>query len=356
MRYRPRMGEVFGNMALLAAVSCGGEPREALFHGGMRPVNLAIRPQEGTMRSNAKAEMPLDHSVTQPAISHLLQIPPRLQWNNAHGYCGETSIQAIGLYYGAWISQQLVRDLGGGEILLGVNSDAALQKLGFAFENWDFDHAQTPQFDDFVLWMKQHLLNDVPVIFGEFLADEEDSEDYDHIVPATGIRYQGAPDALHLDDTLVFANNFSKENYNLSFRDLKATRKSCNADLDDGGCIPQEVDFGVAVTGIVDRKQVSLPVRITVDFWDEPNISLGEAPRDMHASVLVSGLTRGRDYALLRFDDWSKVPHDGDAAAFLHADFAARFDFQATDTGWTYQDPTPFGSAGSVTYRVVALP
>jgi hypothetical protein len=28
--------------------------------------------------------------------SVILDIPPRLQWGNGHGYCGETSLQAIG--------------------------------------------------------------------------------------------------------------------------------------------------------------------------------------------------------------------------------------------------------------------
>ncbi len=29
----------------------------------------------------------------------LLDIPPRLQWENDHGYCGETAIQSFGMYF-----------------------------------------------------------------------------------------------------------------------------------------------------------------------------------------------------------------------------------------------------------------
>ena len=29
--------------------------------------------------------------------SILLDIPPRLQWENGHGYCGETAIQSFGM-------------------------------------------------------------------------------------------------------------------------------------------------------------------------------------------------------------------------------------------------------------------
>lgn len=34
-------------------------------------------------------------ALTQRTI--LLAIPPRLQWENNHGYCGETTIQAFGM-------------------------------------------------------------------------------------------------------------------------------------------------------------------------------------------------------------------------------------------------------------------
>ncbi|CAF4311410.1 unnamed protein product, partial [Adineta steineri] len=55
-------------------------------------------------------------TITKKTI--LLNIPPRLQWANDNGYCGETALQSIGLYYGAWISQKLIRDINKGEYLL----------------------------------------------------------------------------------------------------------------------------------------------------------------------------------------------------------------------------------------------
>lgn len=45
--------------------------------------------------------------------THLLSIPPRFQWENGHGFCGETSIQSISLYYGNYISQNQARKLAG---------------------------------------------------------------------------------------------------------------------------------------------------------------------------------------------------------------------------------------------------
>ena len=42
-----------------------------------------------------------------------LDIPARLQWANTGGYCGETSVQMSALYYGAYVSQFVVRAAGG---------------------------------------------------------------------------------------------------------------------------------------------------------------------------------------------------------------------------------------------------
>lgn len=48
---------------------------------------------------------------TQTTI--LLDIPPRLQWPNNNGYCGETAVQSIYLYYGSYISEIQVRNIAG---------------------------------------------------------------------------------------------------------------------------------------------------------------------------------------------------------------------------------------------------
>lgn len=55
----------------------------------------------------------------QDPNTHLLPIPPRFQWENGHGFCGETSIQSISLYYGNYISQNQVRKIAGSEVLVG---------------------------------------------------------------------------------------------------------------------------------------------------------------------------------------------------------------------------------------------
>lgn len=76
----------------------------------------------------------VDHEIPAgPGHHTLLPIPPRLQWDNDGGYCGQTSIQCCSLYYGNYISQSMARAAAGSEVLVGQNAEAALEKLGYIF-------------------------------------------------------------------------------------------------------------------------------------------------------------------------------------------------------------------------------
>jgi hypothetical protein len=44
-----------------------------------------------TSRNTTKEET---ETLTKQSV--VLDIPPRLQWNNGNGYCGETALQSIG--------------------------------------------------------------------------------------------------------------------------------------------------------------------------------------------------------------------------------------------------------------------
>jgi len=286
----------------------------------------------------------------------ILPIPPRLQWENGHGYCGETSIQAIALYHGVWISQQIVRNVAGGELLVGINSDKALETLKFDFESWDWNNEPTPQYKTFMPWMKKHLQNKTPIVFATFLADDEDSPDYDHIEPAIGIKINDIrKEGFDPEDELIFYNDFDKKQIKRPFKDLHSSREGCKSDLDDGGCIPNDYDYGVAIKGILDKQKITKPVQLVVSHWDEPNVSEGKAPRQMNALVIVSDLLKGQKYSLLRFEDYNKVPTEGTCSHFLTSEYVLRVDFIATDVQWYYNDPVPFSSDGVLYYRVVCL-
>ena len=115
-----------------------------------------------------------------------LDIPARLQWDNNYGYCGETSIQMSALYYGAWVSQYVVRAVGGAgqgsQLLLpdspgqtvvdtgrSLSKAAAKLKLGAVVFVPEDDAA--PQAEEFLGWAKEEIKAGHPVIFAVYVAD-----------------------------------------------------------------------------------------------------------------------------------------------------------------------------------------
>lgn len=283
--------------------------------------------------------------------SVVLDIPTRIQWPNDGGYCGETSIQSIGLYYGAWISQAVARDVAGGEVLLGDNEEDALDRLHFSYDVWKGkkDH---DQFEAFSVWLKGHLADRHPTIFTVYLSDANDDPDYDHIMPAIGIDWRHR-DRYDGDDVLTFHNNFGSQ-LRRSFKSLGASRKKCDSDSAEGGCIPKDVDYGTAILGFEDEDGVTLPTRLTVERNSEPNVSRGERPVALRGTVHVSKLSSGKAYALLRYDDVDAVPEKGSAEDYLSSRYDARVDFVADGETWVHADPDPFASDGVRYYRCVA--
>jgi hypothetical protein len=281
-----------------------------------------------------------------------LDIPPRIQWPNANGYCGETSIQSIALYYGTWVSQQLARTLAGGtEVLIGTNSPQVLQALHLTFTQWDNTVAQ-PQFQGFMVWLKNNLAIGYPAYFGAYLTDGNNDPDYDHIMPATGIAYTNLS-AYDPSDVLTYNDNFGDQIVRPASQ-LSATRASCSYSSTQGGCIPQDVDYGIAVTGVVDPQHVTLPVSLSVPSSSEPNVSQGASPVQMTGTVTVRGLSSGVTYSLYRYDDYTTVPSAASAADYATSSYIHRTDFTATGSTWTLVDPNTFTSDGSSTYRCVA--
>ncbi|CAF1199086.1 unnamed protein product [Adineta steineri] len=294
----------------------------------------------------------------------LLDIPPRLQWNNGNGYCGETALQSIGLYYGAWISQKLIYDINNGEYLLqpiSINDHRnplrTLEILHFTYSEWDWINSPQPHFRNFCRWMKQSIIRKHPVIFGIFLPGM-DYEDYDHIVPAVGIRYKNENEYDQEDELIYYVLNHKKEiEKKMSEDEFGSTRETIDIKEDaDDGCIPLDIDYSIAITGIVDEDHVTLPVRLSVPQWNEPNPTYRKNPREMVGTITVNNLTIGKFYALLRYSSYTYVPTQGDEDTFLQSQFEAKHEFMATTTNYVYEDPQTISSTGSVYYRCIRIP
>jgi hypothetical protein len=275
-----------------------------------------------------------------------------MQWENDNGYCGETSVQSIALYNGAWVSQQTVRTLAGGELLLGVNADKALKKLHFQFESWR--GSGSSQFQSYMAWMKKNLSAGVPVIFAAYLSGSSDS-DYDHIMPAIGVQSTNATGGFGSSDKLEWNTLFSSQTVTNTFGALGGSRSSCKLSIGKGGCVPLGVDYGIAVPGFLDKDQATLPIKLTVDKASEPNLSQGAAPGTLQGTLTVYGLQPGRNYALLRYNGFESVPESGTPADYLKSAFGNRVTFTAKTGSWSYTDPNTIKTDSTTYYKVVPV-
>ena len=304
-----------------------------------------------------------------PVPTNPLRLPTRLQWTNAGGFCGETSAQTLALYHGAWVSQGAWRLAGGGglsvygQLLIGVSLEGVLTKMGLNHTSWNYFNAAEPQYGGFTRWVGAQLAGGASgVIMGVYVTDGNDDPNYDHIVPAVGLSPASSPGGAAL--TYFDLYNLAPQVRPLS--SLGASRASCRRSLDAGGCLPAGVDYGTAVTGVLDGTKQMPRVRLAVDRVDEPNWSpvdpsdpdeyrsAPEKPVALHGTVTVSGLTKGVSYRLMRFASAAKVPKAGATAAqYLAAAYVARVDFTAAGPTWTYTDPQTILSSSTVFYRCV---
>jgi hypothetical protein len=278
-------------------------------------------------------------------VSSLLDIPGRLQWDNANGYCGETSIQMIALYYGNYISQDVCRTVAGGEVLIGDdNGEVALDNLSFTIDEWDYNQA-TPQYQNYLIWAKQHLYNNHPVIITVFVQGMSDPY-YDHIIPAIG--FTGADvNSYNNTDELMFNDCYDASYYTRTFQSIWDTRSMSGNGATYEYCIPRDEDYGCAVTGIKDDQHVTRPVHLTLDRWDEPNVTLGESAELVNATITIDSLTIGEKYALLRYNNYTLVPSTG----FDPAGANTAIYFTASATTATFSDS--FMSNTSAFYRCI---
>lgn len=253
-------------------------------------------------------------------IVRQLEIPPRLQWKDRAGYCGECSIQQSALYYGSYISQYVCRKIidptQEQDVLVRVNSDLVLEALQFKFEEFDTE-TPTPHYKPYLEWTKQHLHQGHPVIITMFDQDD-DFWDYDHIVLATGF-HAADPKKYHPNDTLIFNDNFKLKADRREFKTLHDTREMKGNGAEHYFCIPSVHCFGCAITGIKDETGSLLPVRVSVDQEHEPDVVKKEEPDDLTLTITVSSLQPGKSYVLYRYDNYKKVPTRDYAKSKYHS-------------------------------------
>lgn len=284
----------------------------------------------------------------QPPYIHQNNLPPRREWNENFGYCGEIGFVCAGLYFGQYCSLFTMRSLTSpgipqyentSQLLLGVNEDKAAEAVRLAYDIWD--PIDVP-IEDFLVWVKKHTTQGHPVLIGLFNNEyllygkhhpTGDSE-YDHIVVVTALGSYTTPinDGMyHGTDTLYFSDSGlygdSKNSpffFNGTFAGIQKTRDEAN---DPSGPVyslsnDQPNHYGIAFLGIQDNDLVTLPISILASpNWEFPEIVDGAnenpppsgsntppAASPVTLTITVSQLTPGAQYNLYLYDDFSKVP------------------------------------------------
>jgi hypothetical protein len=321
-----------------------------------------------------------------------LDLPPRLQWYANYGYCGETSMIAAGLYYGQYTSQYDARALASpgvpqssarSQLLLGVNDLRAAAAMHLAAIEWPtYRNGST---DDFLVWIERNVVLRRPVIVGVYMnesvfsSSSDESQQYDHIVIVVGARshHELGSGRYYADDALTFSDNGLYDVHPLprpghwkplppfffsdEFGRFQRTRAQANQPrapiyslpIDGRGQHPG--NFGVAISGVVDRDRETLPVRVAASkMWEYPYMRDGSnarpKPEPLTLTVTVSRLKPGVSYHLYRYDAFSSVPNE---RFNVHAAAASQRWSIRISSGSTYVLRQHVMSDQTVVYRAV---
>lgn len=272
------------------------------------------------------------------AFSKHNDIPPRFQWDENSGYCGEVSLISAGLYYGQYISQYDAREISSprasqkkGQILIGLNDVCAAEKMHLKAIEWGYSKERTV--DQFLAWVKEHVVKGYPVAIGVYTNEylfygnkkpNAGDEEYDHIVTVTGIASNHPLDnpSYYGNDVITFSDNglwttSSGAHYFFSYGmdDFQANRKEANA---VGGAIyslsNSGSNYGIAISGVLDLNGDTLPVRIETNYnyeWPEIKDHSNKRPAAMplQLTLNVFGLEPNVVYNLYRYSDLESVPN-----------------------------------------------
>jgi hypothetical protein len=314
-----------------------------------------------------------------------LPVQMRQQWDDSDGYCGSLATQNILLSQGAYVSQDHVRRAvpgtdrgpGTGAELYYENIGPAMDTLKWRHDDWDWRHEQQPQWKNYLVWMKRHIINGEGIVWmikdAAFELKQYNHTDegimgpsFGHEEPVFGI-YSKHPltdtSTYYDDDVLVHGSDYcagshveGPRNYRL-FSSLpdEQMRGNCahaQGTIGQYPCINEQQNLGFAVLGPVEEEK-SIRVHLMLDRFDEPDndqMNLRN-PVDIKGTVTVEGpLEVGEKYAILRWNDFKKVPTTG---KYLDSEFDDSHTFVATAETYVYEDPKPFQSTGTTYYRCV---
>lgn len=333
------------------------------------------------MRSHLLRAVLLAAALTLAAsASVLLDMPFRRQRDDADGYCGETSVSSVCVYYGCWISPEDVRQRATGsqalQILVNGPMVAQLTRMGLASSEFDTTAAQgATSYQTYLLWIKQQLASLYPVITTVYTySGAKIDNDYDHIELAIGYESSAPSDftnynaadtlssySLMTDDpgqcavdnhclfTYVAGTRPFSDWVALSQRNNDASASiACKYDYSAGGCFPRTNNYGIVVTGALDANAQALPVRL------RHVANLTNTTSNIYVGVQMRNLAAGSSYTLVRYNAPANVPaNPASADAFLSATYQSACTFKAAAASAEYCDPAPLAWSSNYVYRLV---
>lgn len=294
-----------------------------------------------------------------------LLLPPRLQWNENFGYCGETSLISAGLFYGQYCSQYTARDLAspdidqneeGSQLLLGVNFEPTVEAMRLKSNTFNTKNQRTSQ--EFLNWISREVLSNHPVIIGVFTNEykfygDEDTQagdaEYDHIVPVVSLTNPSNSGVLTFSDNGLWTgstkNNSPTFLFNLTNRDAFKTRAQANApSAPIYSLIKRPDNYGISITGIIDTNKDTVPVILSTDVnYETPEIRDGSSnrpasmPLELTATVKIPN--QGVAYNLYMYNSFESVP-------------TSRFNAQASNAVKSWKIPTNSGTTYTVRVNI----
>lgn len=295
-------------------------------------------------------------SLNASTVDVILNAPPRFMWGwgaGLSGYCGETSFQTNGIFWGEWVSSEKVRTTAGSELLIAVNDEKAAKALKFQYEEWDYE-SSNPQGANFVAWLRSHIDEGHIIAIGVYEQMKNGDEDYDHIVPVIGYQYSSASGAT---TGIYFNDLYSTETRFLAVPAGIQTRSACtmsNAQQPYNYCIPKTVSYGIAFLGNVDTSSQTYRVTLTMPSWTEPDYGKEDkiyaSPVNFTVSATVSGLRVGGSYTVYRFDSYSTLP----SSNFANGPYTNKWTFTAQSSVQTLTSFDTFLSNATIFYRAIA--
>ena len=304
-------------------------------------LGTAVSAVYGTYDNLAAAAAPLSVTTTS------LPIPPRLQWDELDGYCGECSIQQAALYFGTYVSQYVCRAIINpnqkSQLLVAVNDQTVLTSLRLTSAKFNYNQAANPQFAGYFGWVKQHLALKRPVLIVSYVKGLSDP-DYDHIMLATGFTSSNSTTYVGTD-RLYFNDCYSPSANMRVASTLSDVRRMRVNGAKYEFCIPTNICYGTAITGIADTSGAALPVQLKLASWSEPDIMAGAAPATLNATVSVTGLIAGRSYSLYRYNNHLNVP----TTNYVRSNYTSVVNFVATNPTATF--PASMISNGVAVFR-----